>query len=129
MKNSIKIRLLNQNNLFGVLVIQIIAVTAYIKILLNQYIETSFDTALAFLTIAWLIQLVVMAAISYGVQRLTAKKPPKPKHAKPEGLEQFDLPTAEEGRPVQVLFGKRYINAPNVIWYGDLKSNPIIVKS
>lgn len=48
---------------------------------------------------------------------------PKPKITKrnPLGLDDFDIPTAEEGRPLAVVFGKRRYSGPNVIWYGDLR--------
>lgn len=46
---------------------------------------------------------------------------PKPKNAKPAGIGDFNVPTAEEGREIAVLFGTRSIKGPNVTWYGDLK--------
>lgn len=56
---------------------------------------------------------------------LTMPKPRQPKKPVPIGIEQFDLPTAEEGRPIQVLFGKRFVVSPNVVWYGHLRSVPV----
>lgn len=50
---------------------------------------------------------------------------PKPQSAPPAGLGDFKVPTAEEGREIPVLFGTRDILAPNVVWYGDLRTNPI----
>lgn len=76
--------------------------------------------------LVWLFWMAVSTAISLGVAYLMAPKPPKPRHAVPAGLEQFDVPTAEEGRPVQVLFGSRYVTGPNIVWYGDLKCEPVI---
>lgn len=67
----------------------------------------------------FLIKLAIMVVLAYVLR----PKPPKP--PKPAGLEEFEIPTAEEGRPVQVFFGKRREKGPNVVWYGDLKSNPI----
>lgn len=29
-------------------------------------------------------------------------------------------PTAEAGRPIPVLFGTRWVNQSNVVWYGDI---------
>jgi len=75
--------------------------------------------------VSYLITLAIMMSISVVVGHYMAKKPPSPHHAQPSGLEQFNFPTAEEGRPVQVLFGKKYISGPNVIWYGDLKTQEI----
>lgn len=62
---------------------------------------------------------VVNLAISWY---LRPEPPPGPEAA---GLEDIDAPTAEAGAPVPVLFGRRQIKAPNVIWYGDLRAVPI----
>jgi hypothetical protein len=40
-------------------------------------------------------------------------------------LDDFSLPTAEEGRPIPVVFGTVLITGPNVVWAGDLKVDPI----
>lgn len=50
---------------------------------------------------------------------------PKPQQPKPAALEDFDAPTAEEGRAIPVVFGDVWITGPNVIWYGDLGVQPI----
>jgi hypothetical protein len=63
----------------------------------------------------WLVQVVVMFALSY----LLAPKPKIPK-VNPLSLADFDIPTAEEGRCIQWVFGKKLCKGPNVIWYGDL---------
>jgi hypothetical protein len=60
----------------------------------------------------------VMLAVSYAIQ----PKPPKPK---PAALSEFDVPTAEENRPIPVVFGTKRVRGPNVLWYGDLSSAPI----
>ena len=41
------------------------------------------------------------------------------------GLDEFDIPTAEEGRPIPVLFGTVLVKGPNVVWSGDLDVDPI----
>lgn len=61
---------------------------------------------------------VASFAISYFLQ-------PKPKSAKPSLLSDFNLPTAEVGRPIPVLFGTRDIKSPNITWYGDLRTKAI----
>ena len=76
--------------------------------------------------VIWLFWAAVSSGIAAVIAYLTAPKPPKPNHAKPVGLEEFDMTTAEEGRPIQVLFGSRYITGPNIVWHGDFKSEPII---
>lgn len=66
----------------------------------------------------YLIVLIVSSLISYAL----APKPPKPK---PAALEDFDIPVAEQGRPVPVVFGTMLLTGPNVLWYGDLRTTPI----
>ncbi len=66
----------------------------------------------------YLIVLVVSSLISYAL----APKPPKPK---PAALEDFDIPVAEQGRPVPVIFGTMQVTGPNVLWYGDLRTTAI----
>lgn len=51
---------------------------------------------------------------------------PKPPNAKPAMLEDFDMPTAEPGRPIPVVFGTYVVKSPNVVWYGDLMSEPVM---
>ncbi len=50
---------------------------------------------------------------------------PKPPQPKPASLSDFDVPTAEEGRPIPVVFGTVTITGPNVIWYGNLRTEAI----
>jgi hypothetical protein len=65
-----------------------------------------------------LVVLVVAAVISYALA-------PKPPTQPPPALEDFTVPTAEEGRPVPVVFGEVWITGSNVLWYGDLSTTPI----
>lgn len=69
---------------------------------------------------AWLYALYFVAAlvISYSLS-------PKPQNAKPAGISDVQLPTAEVGREIPVLFGTRNISGPNVVWYGDLRTVPV----
>lgn len=62
--------------------------------------------------------LVISAIISYAL----APKPPKPK---PPSLSDFDVPTADEGKPIAVVFGDVWLRSPNVVWYGDMRIEPI----
>jgi hypothetical protein len=47
---------------------------------------------------------------------------PKPQSAPAPGLSEFTAPTAEEGREIPVLFGTRVMEAPNIVWWGDLQT-------
>ena len=69
----------------------------------------------------FLIQLAVLIVSSY-VSAALAPKPPKPK---PAALSDFDVPTAEEGRPIPVVFGTVWVTGPNVIYYGGLRTEAI----
>jgi hypothetical protein len=62
--------------------------------------------------------MVVSALISYALR-------PRPPSPRPAALGEFNVPTAEEGRPVPVIFGTVWVTGPNVLWYGDLNSTPI----
>ncbi|MBN2691996.1 MAG: hypothetical protein JXR43_09130 [Burkholderiaceae bacterium] len=65
--------------------------------------------------------LVVLIAAVLVTQALAPKQP----EPKPASLDDVDAPTAEEGRPIPVLFGSVLITGPNVVWYGDLAFDPI----
>lgn len=69
----------------------------------------------------YVIVLIISVVVSYAL----APKPPQP--PKPS-LEDFDFPTAEEGRPIPVVFGTAWISGPNILWYGDLDTEAIRVK-
>lgn len=34
------------------------------------------------------------------------------------------IPTAEEGRPIPVVFGTRILSQPNVVWWGNTHNTP-----
>jgi len=75
---------------------------------------------MAFGFIARLLIGLLLSALSYALT-------PRPKVEKPQAasLDDFSLPTAEEGRPIPVVFGTVLITGPNVVWAGDLKADPI----
>lgn len=62
------------------------------------------------------IQLAILVVTTL-LSKALAPKPPK---QKPATLDDFEIPTAEEGRPIPVAFGTNLITGPNVVWYGDL---------
>lgn len=47
---------------------------------------------------------------------------PKPQNQPSPGVGEVKAPTAEVGREIPVLFGTRDLKAPNVVWYGHLKT-------
>lgn len=68
------------------------------------------------------LQLVISVVISM----FTAPKPVTPK---PATLDSFDMPTAEPGRNLPIIFGEVLMEDPNVVWYGDLGYRKIKSKS
>lgn len=73
---------------------------------------------------AW-INFVIQIAIVIVAAVVAAAMAPKPPQPKPAALGDFDVPTAEEGRPIAKVFGEMLIRDPNNLWYGDLSSDPI----
>ena len=70
--------------------------------------------------IPFLISLAISVVVGIGMFMLM----PKPQTAKPPSIsaKKFEVPTAEEGREIPVLFGTRMIAGPNVTWWGDVES-------
>jgi len=68
-----------------------------------------------------LIKFIITSVLSY----VLAPKPQK-QNATPAALKDFDIPTADDGRPIPVIFGTAVIRGPNVVWYGDLYADPIV---
>lgn len=60
--------------------------------------------------------------ISSLLSAALAPKPPAPKAA---SLSDFSVPTAEEGRPIPVIFGTVVVKGANCVWYGDLGKKAI----
>lgn len=69
---------------------------------------------------AWAAIIIAVVAAVYAYSRI-----PKPQIAPPPSLDDLEAPTAEEGRSIPVLFGRRRIKSPNVVWYGDLNTTPV----
>lgn len=69
----------------------------------------------------YLVVLVVAAVVSIALA-------PKPQQPKPPELSDVEAPTAEEGVAIRVIFGDCWVKGPNVVWYGDLRTTPIVKK-
>lgn len=61
---------------------------------------------------------VVMTYLSYVLA-------PKPQDAVAGNLDDGNVPIAEEGVEIPVVFGTRDISGANVVWYGDVRTTPI----
>ena len=53
---------------------------------------------------------------------------PRPQSQKPAELQNVQVPTAEVGREVPVLFGTRDMPGPNTTWWGALRLKAIKAK-
>ena len=58
-----------------------------------------------------LVSLVASIIVSYAIRRKI--RAPKQKPA------ELQFPTAEQGRPIPVVFGTCEVKSPNVVWVGD----------
>ncbi|MDE2128726.1 MAG: hypothetical protein KGJ74_03550 [Betaproteobacteria bacterium] len=61
--------------------------------------------------------------VSLLVSYLLAPKPPQ---QKPPAVGNEQAPTAQEGTPIPVVFGEVLVKNSNVVWYGDLRVDPIM---
>jgi Putative phage tail protein len=73
------------------------------------------------------ITLLILFVVTLVLSELLKPKP-KIEDAKPAGLGDFKFPTATEGRPVPIIWGTVKQEGPNVVWYGDLRVQPITEK-
>jgi hypothetical protein len=64
----------------------------------------------------------IIAVVALGVSIVLAFRSPKQTREKPQVLE---VPTAQEGLTIPVLFGTRNFKSPNVVWYGDVTTNAV----
>lgn len=71
----------------------------------------------------YVVVFIVALALSYAM----APRPSEP--IPPSVREASNIPTAEAGRPIPVVFGTYVVKAPNIVWYGDLYYRPIKKKS
>ena len=67
-------------------------------------------------------QQILVWVITTVIGSLLAPRPQKPAAPSAGNLE---VPVAEAGKPIPVLFGTRIIRQANVVWYGDLVADPI----
>lgn len=69
----------------------------------------------------WVAYLIIFIVVLVAAIALA----PKPPDQKPATLDDLQMPTAEPGRPIPVVFGTYLVKGVNVVWYGDLLSIPI----
>ena len=59
--------------------------------------------------------IVQQILVSIAISMLAAALAPRPPAPKPPGVEQLELPTADEGGPLPVIFGRMRLSQSNVI--------------
>lgn len=74
------------------------------------------------MTWAYLIVMAVVLILGIALA-------PKPQGPRAAEIDDFDFPTADEGRPIPVVFGEVDIRGANVLWYGDLQVKAIRKRS
>lgn len=65
---------------------------------------------------------VVMLIVSYAITMSMQPKPQKPIAGS------LDVPTAQAGKSIPVVFGTVLIKDANVVYYGDARTVPIVTK-
>jgi len=65
----------------------------------------------------YIIIWAITSLISYALS-------PKPQSQEPEGFEEVDIPSVEEGKDIPVVFGRMKFG-PFVAWYGDFSTKAI----
>jgi hypothetical protein len=53
----------------------------------------------------------------------------KPPDARAAGLDELEVPVAEDGRAIPVIFGRVRMKSPNVTWFGDMETRRIRKRS
>lgn len=69
---------------------------------------------------------IALAVVSLALNLLLA---PRPKPPKPDAAQDLELPTAEAGRPIPVVFGTITVKGLNILWYGEKSSRTSKVKA
>lgn len=66
-------------------------------------------------------------AVSVAIALIAYAFMPKPKKTTPDMARDLEMPTADAGRPVPVVFGEGTIKSPNTLWYGEPSTEDIEV--
>lgn len=68
--------------------------------------------------IIYIIIMIVAMLIAYAMM-------PRPKSVPPPLLSDFNVPTAQDGREVVDIGGTCWVDDPNVLYYGNLRTTPV----
>ena len=67
---------------------------------------------------------LILWAVMFALSQMLQPKV-EVEDARPKNLNDFNFPTATEGRIIPLHWGTDLVKGPNVIWYGDLRTYPI----
>lgn len=67
---------------------------------------------------------LALFAVAFALNEITARQTDV-ENARPSELGDFQIPTATEQRKIPILWGTARIKGPNIVWYGDLRQDPI----
>ena len=70
-----------------------------------------------------LIIAVIIITIIAAVLAAVLVKPPSVPNLVPSALQ--NIPLVEQGKPIPVVFGTRFIRQPNVMWWGNVEAETI----
>ena len=73
----------------------------------------------------FIIQTVLAAVLVFATRPKAPKPPRQQQGAPPPGLGDFSIPTAQEGRPIPIVWGERFVEGSNVTWYANLTTKEI----
>ena len=70
---------------------------------------------------AFIVRLIIYVIINLLIHFLFADSGPEIADAKPG---EFEAPVVTASQSIPVLFGTQIMSAPNVVWYGNIKTIP-----
>lgn len=71
------------------------------------------------------LPILISVLIGFAIEVVGYLLMGQPKQEKTDDVQDLDMPTAEAGRPIPVLFGELEIKGLNCLWYGEKSSNQV----
>ncbi len=60
---------------------------------------------------------LVLAVLAIVLAVTLQSQPPT---QQPPSISELEVPTAEQGRPIPKVFGRRVVKSPNIVFYGNI---------
>lgn len=70
----------------------------------------------------YIVVFIIALVVCYAMQ-------PKQTQPTPASLDDMSIPSAQPGGCIPVVFGTRLLASSNIVWYGNLKYEPVETKS